>query len=397
MSSPQQQRGFGAVIFVALIALLAIGVLMTVLAGKSAQNEFDEKTLPVLAVAQKSLIAYAAANPTPGRLPCADTDNDGVEDCGGPAGNQLGRLPWKTLGLPDLRDGAGECLWYAVSGTFRESPLTTPVNSDTNGQLIVKDASGNTLAGNAIAVILAPGPALPGVTRTPGTAQCPGATAVITFADASTYLDVANAINNATSPPATLVVSQPSDTFNDRLVFITPAQFFPAVERRVAGEIKKILLAYYAANGYYPFANDLSDGSYNCTPSPPDHTRGRLPLTISTSCPGLADWPAGLPGWFTSDQWHLLTYYTVAPACTSSTPTCSGAGFLTVQNGPTPTGNAQALVIEPGPSLPALGQPSPCGAAANCLDGAENTNGDDIYITQSPSPTFNDVVVIVAP
>lgn len=386
MSSPQQQRAFGAVIFVALIALLAIGVLMTVLAGKSAQNEFDEKTLPVLAVAQKALIAYAAANPTsPGRLPCPDTTNTGFKDasCGAIGANQLGRLPWRTLGLPDLRDGSGECLWYAVSGAFKENPATTPVNSDTNGQLVIKDDAGNTLAGNAIAVILAPGAALPGVTRAAGTSQCGGTNI------ASDYLDVANAINNAMSPPTTFVAGQPSDTFNDRLVFITRAQFFPAVERRVGGEIRKLLNSYFLANQYYPYAS-IAGG--NCMSG---LTRGVLPLQISADCSTPGPW---LPAWLTNDQWNLLTYYTVAPACTSADLNCSGTGgFLTVQNGPMPTGNKQALVIEPGPSLPGLGQLSPCGTPANCLDGTENTNGDDIYVMQPASPTFNDIVVIVAP
>ena len=32
-----------------------------------------------------------------------------------------GRLPWKTLAIPDLRDGAGERLWYAVSVRFKRN------------------------------------------------------------------------------------------------------------------------------------------------------------------------------------------------------------------------------------------------------------------------------------
>ncbi len=32
---------------------------------------------------------------------------------------RLGRLPWKTLGLPDLRDAFGERLWYAVSSKHK--------------------------------------------------------------------------------------------------------------------------------------------------------------------------------------------------------------------------------------------------------------------------------------
>jgi hypothetical protein len=387
----QPQRGIGAVIFAALIALLAIGVLLTVLSGKSAQNQFDEKTLPVLAVARQALITYAAGNVSapPGRLPCPDTNNDGLEDvpCGSTATNQLGRLPWKTLGLPDLRDGSGECLWYAVSASFKDNPLSTGVNSDTPGQLVITDGGFSILAGNAIAVILAPGPQLPGQDRTSaGTTQCGGNTT------ASNYLDTVGAINNAAPTATTFATAQPSSTFNDRLVYITPAQFFPAVERRVAGEIKKVLLSYYntPGNNYFPFA---ADATFTCTPL---LTRGRLPAIISVGCPGLADWTLAPPGWFTSDNWSSLTYYTVASACTSPFTGCTGpGGLLTVNGGASAITNAEALVIEPGPALPLLGQTPPC-ASPNCLDGT-NQDGDDIYLAQPASANFNDVVVIVAP
>ena len=62
----------------------------------------------------------------PGYLPCPDTDGDGWAEatCGsldGASGqaSRLGLLPWKTLGLPDLRDGYGERLWYAVSSKYK--------------------------------------------------------------------------------------------------------------------------------------------------------------------------------------------------------------------------------------------------------------------------------------
>jgi type II secretory pathway pseudopilin PulG len=379
---------------IALLAILIIGVLVSALSGKSSQNQFDEKTLPVLAVAQKALIAYAAGNRVaPGRLPCPDTDNDGVEDCppGPGAPNQLGRLPWKTLGMADLRDGSGECLWYAASGAFMQtSSLTTPVNSDTPGQFTIKDDAGVTLATGVIAVVIAPGPPLPGNDRTQaGTTQCGGNTT------ASNYLDTSGAVNNAVSPPATFVAGQPSGTFNDRVVFITPAQFFPPVERRVAGEMRQKLLSYYGSPGnnfYFPFANDYLDASYNCTPS---LTRGRLPVNISAGCPALPDWPTALPGWFINDQWNLLTYYTVAPACTSATPACTGAGYLTVNNAPAPNNNKEALVIAAGRRLGA--QVRPCTAVADCLDGVVNTSGTDTYEIRPPSPTFDDTVVVVAP
>ncbi len=122
--------------------------------------------------------------------------------------------------------------------------LTTPVNSDTPGQFTIKNDAGTTLAVGVIAVIIAPGPTLPGNDRTQaGTTQCGGNTT------ASNYLDTSGAVNNAVSPPATFVAGQPSGTFNDRVIFITPAQFFPPVERRVAGEIRDHLLKYYGAPG----------------------------------------------------------------------------------------------------------------------------------------------------
>jgi len=393
--SRSKQAGVGAIILIALIATLMIGVLISALSGKSSQNQFDDKTYPVLALAERALIAYAAGNPTaPGRLPCPDTTNTGLADasCGVVGANALGRLPWKTLGLPDLRDGSGECLWYAVSGTFKENPSTASLNSDATGQFVILDGAGNTLAGataqtRAIAVVFAPGPGLAANNRAGvGTTQCGGNTT------AANYLDTAGAINNAAPLPgvATFAAGTPSDTFNDRLGFITPAEFFPPLERRVAGEIKKALAAYYAANGYYPFANDYTP-PYNCTPLA---TRGLLPLSISAGCPGLADW-VGLPGWVASDQWNAVTYYTVAPACTNATPSCAGIGFLTVNNTAAPNNDKRALIIEAGRAIgPQL---RPCASVTDCLDGAVNTAGTDTYEIQPASPTFDDVVVVVAP
>ena len=377
-----------------LIATVLFGVLVTALSGASTQSAYDEKTIPVLAIAQRALIDYAAANATrPGRLPCPDTTNTGVADaiCGVAGASAIGRLPWKTLGIPDLRDGSGECLWYAVSGTFKENPLTTPINSDSPGQFTIKDDAGNTITTNVIAVVIAPGPPLAAapIRGNLGTTQCGG------NITASAYLDASGAVDNASPAPATFVAGKPTDTFNDRLLIIAPTQLFPPVEKRVAGEIRKALLSYYntpGANLYFPYANAYTDGTYNCTPGV---TRGRVPINIAGSCPGLADWPAPLPTWFTGDQWHLLTYYTLAPACESATPNCTGVGTLTVQTPSTVIPNGKALVIEAGRTL--SGQTRPSTSVVDFLDGTENTNGDDIYAMQPTSATFNDTLVFVTP
>ena len=395
MSGRLRQRGVAAVVFLAIFAIILISVLTTAFGGRSVQNEFDAKTLPVLAAAKQALIAYAASHPTaPGRLPCPDTQNDGLEHC--LVGDQLGRLPWKTLGIPIPRDGSGECLWYAVSGNFVATPLTQPINSDANGTIkVVDDASppnvlaGATVKSLAVAVIFAPGPPFQGNDRTPsGPSQCGGNTV------ATNYLDIAVGVNNALiAVPAQYVAGTPGPTFNDRLVYITPADLFPSVERRVAGEIRQRLQTYFASNHYYPFASAISDLSFACTPS---ITRGRLPVTIAASCSGLADWPTALPAWYQNDHWDMLTFYSVAPSCAFPNISCLPVGGqLTLQNGLLPSNNKQALVIEAGRALPT--QDRSINTIGNYLDGSENTNDDDIYTTLPRSPTFNDVVVVVAP
>ncbi len=76
----------------------------------------------------------------------------------------LGRLPYKTLGLDDIRDGSGERLWYAVSVNFKDDPRgAVPLNSDAPGTIAVLDSEGNVINNGqdmtgAIAVILAPEP-----------------------------------------------------------------------------------------------------------------------------------------------------------------------------------------------------------------------------------------------
>jgi hypothetical protein len=98
------------------------------------------------------------------------------EDC-----NRLGRLPWKTLRLPDLRDGAGERLWYAVGTNFKTNtrsdcdplspdPFSGCLNSDAKGTITVLNhdsvpvynaSDPDPLTSNGVAaVVIAPGKVL---------------------------------------------------------------------------------------------------------------------------------------------------------------------------------------------------------------------------------------------
>src|SRR5262245_5265019 len=186
-----------------LLVILVMGSLYVLVSGINAapmqlEQKRDDLTAAALKQAKEALIAWSATHAIgPGHLLCPDADNDGQADtvaCG-LASTRVGRLPWRTLGLPDLRDASGERLWYAVSRCFLErSPDSFcgsyAVNSDTQGQLRV---SGAVQANGVVAIIFAPGPA---IARTAGGQQVRSAANVN---DVTHYLEGENA--NAPAAP----------------------------------------------------------------------------------------------------------------------------------------------------------------------------------------------------
>src|SRR5688572_3011605 len=177
------ERGYAGV--VALLLIVTVGSATALFAysrSDSVAAENERVTREALAAAKAALIAYAvegsgltrrpgdAATPgRPGELPCPDA-GDGYAQRP-PCTRLLGRLPWKTLGIPQARDANGEPLWYAVSASFQpvaDVPLPTQrVNSDTRGSITVLGADGATvLTNNAVAVLFAPGSALGDQNRT---------------------------------------------------------------------------------------------------------------------------------------------------------------------------------------------------------------------------------------
>lgn len=180
-----QHGGALAMAFLALV-LVAASAGALALASASAAGR-DRATERALAQAREALLAFAADRPIdaevgPGYLPCPDEDDDGWAEavCGSLSGQlgqaeRLGRLPWKTLGLPDLRDGHGERLWYAVSTRHKgllncaASPACVDMTPRAAaGTITVRSPAGVLLhdgtraepsaAGGAAAVVIAPGP-----------------------------------------------------------------------------------------------------------------------------------------------------------------------------------------------------------------------------------------------
>lgn len=382
------------VVLIAIFAVVILGVLTTALARRSVQGEFDAKSIAAMNTARAALIAYAAAHPTqPGRLPCPDQNGDGIgEACGG-GGFAIGRLPWRDLGLPILRDGSDECLWYAVSSNFITN--SHPLNTDTDGVFTVHgqdDSSGTpaypVIASQVVAVIFSPGPPRASEDRSP--APSPGNPCGGNGSAPANYLDQISATQSNANPAAGggahVYAATPSATFNDRLAYITPADLFPAVERRVASEIRTALTAFVTAEHYYPFAHAFGGTGDDCTANT---MTGLLPLKVSDDCSSPDDW---LPQWLRDDQWYKVTYYAVDPGCTSTTPDCT-SGALQVLNTPLPNANKKAVIIMIGRKL--VSQPGrPCTAAASCLEGA-NAGDTSPYEVQSRSANFNDIVVTI--
>lgn len=197
---------------VILLTIFILGSLTFLLSEVNERSHYlvenQEQTILALNQAKESLLGFAATYAQnhevklQGYLPCPDRDGDGsldmeteVNACKGIDKDDneelitpktvLGRFPWRTLGLPPLRDGSGECLWYVVSANFKDTLVSgfvsgnsTPdeelkkriLTSDSNGEIEIKNAKNEIVAGKtsserAIAVIIAPGLALKGQNR----------------------------------------------------------------------------------------------------------------------------------------------------------------------------------------------------------------------------------------
>lgn len=355
-SAPARQRG-QAFLLVVLLLVVGIGALIFSLASRSkVDRERDRITAEALAQAKQALIGWSASrtptglspNARPGELPCPDIDDTG-NDPGGCSAGAIGRVPWRTLGIPELKDGAGETLWYAIAGPFRYYHPTNspgPITSDTLGNLTVNISSSPTpitLTTQAIAVIFAPG-AVVGVQNRAPSSTAPCATTGTTIARklcAANYLESTGGGNNA-QINGPFIQAQFSNTFNDRLLVITNADLMPAVEQRVAREMISYLNSYRATTGVYPWADVLNGDSNGDVEELDAYNRARFPC--GTALPydwGRSSSPAtpSLPAWLKNgcgvNGWASIIYFAIAKNrledSGSGCGTCSGS-TLTVNN-----------------------------------------------------------------
>ena len=312
-SSLSAQRG-AALLLTVLVMTVALSALLV--AGlNSSRSDTQADNLKVLQTAHEALVGYALsyadlhANRLPGFLPCPDIDGDGVADtpCGIVGESAMGRLPWQTLGLPPLRDIAGECLWYAVAGSYKEDPATG-LSVDAEGQFLIYDANGTVRLGSvpvdqAIAVVFAPGKVVQSQIRsaTPNNRTECGSTRITDgVSRAANYLEDRNGINNSlgtqsgaapgtpgsgsipASVAATFITSprfpeyDPPD-YNDTLIWISPTDFdrvYARMQSWVGEQVRACLQSYALANGgIYPWPSVLNGASL---PDYQDDTGQRL-------------------------------------------------------------------------------------------------------------------------
>jgi hypothetical protein len=353
----------------------------------SADNE--RVTSEALAAAKAALIGYALARggatgvARPGELPCPDTDAPGTAGYGlenAPCSTNaslLGRIPWKTLGIPEPKDSAGETLWYALSGNFRDavsnpathaSGVPAPaerINSDTQGTITVRAADGSTvLTSAAVAVVFSPGAPHGNQNR-----------AAASAATASNYLDSTAGTNNAASATGPFIAGTPTATFNDRLAYIDTSEFIPAVEMRVANELKSLLLAYrvksncqcYPWADNWPYSGGIADISQN---------RGRIPTEAYPENWGDGNIPP-LPQWVGANNWHNLFWYSVSRTASAdpvNCRTCSASQTLSV--GST---KVAALFFAPGSPLDGQARVPPLQFGAS-LSSAQRARADNLSL-----------------
>jgi len=323
------QKGITLLIVVIFISMAAIAYYLTGLSAQEIKHHQIISTSKALHQAKQAVLAYAATradislpSPQPGEygfLPCPETFKNGSEgnsagSCGDDNVNTIGWLPWKSLGLPPLKDDSGTCLLYAVSASYKSNPSYMMLNEDTNGMFQVVDESGTIIQGTSpedrvVAIIFAPGKTLPGQSRN----NTPGSSCGEDYGNYAAYLDASGATSNSDVSPGQNTVDQfihataesVADTnptpYNDRFITISRDEIWSAILARddfidgVGGKINRLtealaqciaaygndnsnrMLPIAALEGF--FGNDYRD-SNNYDDDLGSNDRGRYPYKV---------------------------------------------------------------------------------------------------------------------
>jgi len=316
ISSGKSQRGAVLIFIVFIIGLALTALVIKGFNAASMKAGHDVKTVTTLGEAKEALMAWAVSHKeNPGQFPWPDrrevtppSNYDGQSDCssanfnllnslGEP--NFLGQIPSidssnpcaSYPGVGHFKDNSGNNLWYAVSrnlvrkydGSPEPDPIINPGLAEVHSYpwLVVRNATGQIVSDRVAAVIIAPGPALNGQDRS-STAPPPSAYLDSITIEGKTYANYAYADGDGVVKDAAefVMADISTDSFNDRLIYITIDELIYALEKRVLMETKKALNTYYDSNGHFPFAAGI--GASNPNQCVKGNLRGLLPTNAPT-------------------------------------------------------------------------------------------------------------------
>lgn len=458
-SPPGTSKGAALLVILFLVLAVFSTLIVSQLSKANLEAQKQKKTQQALAQAKEALLAYASTFERPGALPCPDTNNAGS---GNPDGNvkcysRIGRLPWKQLGLPDLRDGDGERLWYAVSAEFANVPSTQVVNNEESKGLI--NVCGPTGCGdsspipippatfplpttNIAAIVFSPGGPIGSNNRQDGTDSEPDpAKNTDPAKKPSNYLDNvqidAKTFDNSsgTTNGNDFVAANHSGTFNDQLLPISVAEIFTNVNRRMENRATLVTIASCIAE--YGINNSTSSDhrlpwSAALSIDVDDASQfgdvvslrsGRLPFSVGNSAKqtSVHTWAtsaisatkrntlaacSNFPKWWPS--WKSYLFYVVASnfspdfdsGSAPSPNSCSSpSGCLSVNGG---VGKFAAIVVFSGRKLAAQTRSSPAEQRdpSNYLEEANLSSikgsGTDFFSGEITT-SFNDTIVCINP
>lgn len=319
-----RQDGVALLVLVIVLALAAIAMLLRQVSVSDIEYTQNVKTSKILDQAKKALIAYAVTyiDNNPGEfafLPCPDvsasagTEGDSDGSCGVKNANTLGLFPWGTLETGVTKSSSGDCLWYAVSGHYKNVNTATKadmLNEDSNGLFQMYDSGGVLIDGaqpedRVVAVIIDPSNAVAGQNRVfDDTSICGLNDDPAMFLEGNGTID--NSVITGTADTVDAFINSGPGTdelavpFNDRVVRITRDEIWQAVMARntfnnmmtdLTEALAMCLSSYAAANTLdrlpWPVQTTLADyrisASYNDNADATPGYAGRFPFIVDNS------------------------------------------------------------------------------------------------------------------
>lgn len=459
-----RQQGAALLIMLLLLVLGSVVLFSRNISGQLAAAAQARDNAALLADAREALLGYIVSRDAtqPGKygfLPCPDLDATGSTaegeahetNCGARYRSRLGRFPWRTVGLEPGRSKGSECLWYAVSGSWKAAGANEAqlLNTDSSGQFRVFAGDGSTLIAGAtagerpVAVIIAPGAPVAGQTRATaasGVNQCGGSFV------ANRYLDnhAASGINNSTLNNAADAIDDfinadaGGAVVNDQMIFITRSEIEERLLRRadvtaqltaLTDAVARCIADYGKRNPGgagdrrlpWPAAVDLVEyrtaAQFNDTPV--GALSGRVPDVVNDSNSRTGNTSTGVltacnsatvPEWTATmatlwQHWKDQLFYAVAFDFRPDAAPAAGCTTCLSVNG---AGTYAAVLMFAGRRLTALGQTRdepPMNAdtrsnIGNYLEGRNagnhpNLAGNGDYQSAAASSSFNDILFCI--